>query len=259
MTTMITVYLCYVDDSGDSKVGTTLTALVIEDTRWTEVLDAWLDGRREIHQTWGVPKTYELHATKLYNGRGKPCETDEQNRAFAGTSARAAAGRVMLNNLARAELTVVTIGCPGSDRVNTYRKLVEWLEVWAIHHDAQLMIFYDGKQGYDLTGPEPTPEQARELWDQAIRNATPYIGVHRDLEITQRRVLEDVIMQDSRYSQLIQAADLAAYGAFQKHRQEHPEIWGNKKTSAAATGAIRAYVKLQDRWPDDSDHGVYWL
>ncbi|MBK5237805.1 MAG: DUF3800 domain-containing protein [Actinomycetales bacterium] len=40
--------------------------------------------------------------------------------------------------------------------------------------------------------------------------------MHRDLSITNRRVVEDVIMQDSKYSQLIQAADLAAYAAFHR-------------------------------------------
>ncbi|PPF47578.1 hypothetical protein C5E14_10040 [Rathayibacter sp. AY1A1] len=65
------------------------------------------------------------------------------------------------------------------------------------------------------------------------------------------------MMQDSRYSQLIQAADLIAYGAYQKHRQEHPDIWGSDGTPSA--DAIIAYMRLAARWPEDSNFGVHWL
>ncbi len=46
-------------------------------------------------------------------------------------------------------------------------------------------------------------------WDEALRAATPDRDAHRALDITRRRVVEDVVMQDSKFNQLIQAADLA--------------------------------------------------
>ena len=124
-------------------------------------------------------------------------------------------------------------------------------------NDTFLMVFYDGQQGLAAPGDDSTPEELSELWTTAVRNAAPYRKVHRDLELTTRRVIEDVIMQDSRYSQLIQAADLIAYGAFQRHLQDHPEIWG--AGTEPWTSAIKAYMKLAKRWDQSSDNGVFWL
>lgn len=253
----IRVHLCYVDDSGDSKRGTTLTALMIEAHDWSSVLNAWLDGRRAIHKEFGVPKTKELHASDLYKGRQKFCETPEHEAAFQ-KPARAAAGRIMLSHLAaHGRFTVATVASSTRSKPEIYARFVAWLEDWAVANDSWLMIFYDGQQGDVPFEDEITTEERHDLWETAIRNAAPYREVHRDLDIGTRRIVEDVIMQDSKYSQLIQAVDLLAYGAWHKHLQEHPEHWGTKITPHA--GAIRAYMKVLEHWPKDSDYGVYWI
>lgn len=251
------MHLCYVDDSGESRHGTTLTALLVEDSKWSTLLSAWLDGRREIHNLFGVPKTRELHATELYKGRGSFCDTPDQEKAFR-SSQRAAAGRIVLSSIAKgADFTLVTIGTAARATPTTYARFVAWLEDWAAAQDTRLLIFYDGQQGLDRPGASPGPERRRELWEAAVRSATPYRDVHRSLDLSTRRVLEDVIMQDSRYSQLIQAVDLMAYGAYHKHLQDHPQIWGTRNQPLPA--AIRAYMQLAAHWPADSDAGFYWL
>jgi len=131
------------------------------------------------------------------------------------------------------------------------------LEDWAVENDTFLMVFYDGQQGLASPDEEVTAERSRELWERAIRDAKPYREVHRDLDITERRVLEDPIMQDSKYSQLIQAVDLIAYGAFHLHKQSYPEVWGT--SSAVVTDAIVAYKKLKNHWPETTDEGMVWL
>jgi hypothetical protein len=251
------VHLCYIDDSGDSKHGVTLTGLLVEDVHWSTLLDAWLEGRRAIHREFRVPKTVELHAVELYKGRGSYCETPAQNARF-GTDKRAAAARVMLTALAKhPHFSVVTVGTSEVSKPKAYAQFVAWLESWAERQDTHLMLMYDGQQGLGAPGEELASPRDRELWETAIRDAAPYREVHRSLDIGQRRIIEDVVMQDSRYSQLIQAADLIAYGAYQKHREEHPEIWGTRNRPVA--GAIRAYMKLAQRWPTESNFGVYWL
>lgn len=65
------------------------------------------------------------------------------------------------------------------------------------------------------------------------------------------------MMLDSKYNQLIQAADLIAYGAYHLHRQNHPEVWGH--ANAGVPAAIRAYMRMRDRWVPGSDHGVIWV
>ena len=247
------MHLCYIDDSGDSDHGVILTALIIEDVRWSEVLDAWLEGRRQIHREFHVPKLKELHANTLYKGRGSYCETADQNARFGDTQ-RAAVGRVMLSHLAKAPVTVMSVGASDRSAAVVYAKFVALLEDWAVDNHTFLLLFYDGQQG--LIDDPQSPERQRDAWEQAIRAASPYRDVHRGLDLATRRVVEDVIMQDSRYSQFIQAADLLAYGAYHKHRQENPDLWQAKSHSAAA---VRAYMRMSAKWPADSDYGVYWL
>ena len=251
------VHICYVDDSGDSKHGVTLTGLLIEDRDWSGVLEAWLDGRRDLHREFGVPKTAELHATKLYKGRGEFCETAEQNARF-GTDKRSAAARIMLSKLAQhGHLQVVTLGMGEVSKPLAYARFIAWLDEWAEDNDTYVLVMYDGQQGLGDPDEDLQPPRDRELWETALRDASPYREVHRSLDIHRRRVVEDVVMQDSRYSQLIQAADLVAYGAFQKHKQEHPEIWSAR--SKPVVGAIKAYMRLSRHWPSESDFGVHWL
>jgi len=251
------VYLCYVDDSGDSRNGTTLSALLVEAEHWSGLLDAWLTGRREIHRLYGVRKHAELHANQLYKGRGEFCETPEENDGF-GTTQRAATGRIMLSHLsAFKHFQVVTVASPQTSNPAVYAQFIAWLEDWAAREETHLMVFYDGQQGLHHGAGEPTPEELSELWKAAVRSAAPYRRAHRDLDLGTRRVVEDVIMQDSQYSQLIQAVDLIAYGAYHLHRQDHPEIWGTK--IKVVPDAIRAYTRTRAHWLPDTERGIVWL
>ena len=251
------MHLVYVDDSGDAKHGTMLSALIVAERNWSPLLEAWLSGRRAINDAFGVRKHAELHANQLFKGRGKFCETPEQEWVF-GAPQRAAVGRIMLSHLARSErCRIVTLGSPNTTRHEVYAQFVAWLEDWASANDTYMIVFYDGQQGLHYGPAEPTAEELADLWHTAIRNATPYRRVHRDLDLAGRRIIEDVIMQDSQYSQLIQAADLIAYGGYQLHKQNHPEIWGT--ASKPVPDAIRAYIRTRRLWMDGSDNGVFWL
>lgn len=140
----LAVYLCYVDDSGDSRNGTTLSAVLVRAEHWSDLLDAWLEGRREIHRLFGVGKHAELHANQLYKGRGRYCESAEQEARF-GTPQRAATGRIMLSHLARfSDFHVVTIGSPLTATPTVYAQFVARLEDWAVGEDTHRMVFYDG-------------------------------------------------------------------------------------------------------------------
>lgn len=250
------MYLCYLDDSGDSKHGVTITALVIEDRNWAATLDAWLEGRRAVHRDFGVLKHSEIHAHDLYKGRGRFCESEEDNKRF-GRSQREAVGRILLSKLAAAEFAAITFATSNVSKPNAYAQAIARLEDWANEQDTHLLVFYDGQQGLAGGDEEVTAERSRELWERAVRAATPYRNAHRSLPIQTRRILEDPVMQDSRYSQLIQAADLIAYGAYHRHKQDHLEIWGEQ--SKAMPAAIRAYMKIKAHWPKNSDSGVIWL
>lgn len=250
------MHLCYIDDSGDSKHGVTLTALLIAEKDWSSVLAFWLRGRREIFNEFGVLKNREIHANHLYKGRKNYCATPQENARF-GTAKRAAAGRMLLSWLARASCIAVTFGTSEVSKPGAYARAIAALEDWAAEQDTYLLIFYDGQQGMTAPEDEVSAEHRRELWERAVRDAKPYRAVHRDLDIADRRIIEDPIMQDSRYSQLIQAVDLIAYGAFHLHKQNHPEIWGTQ--SPVVREAIVAYTRIRRHWPEAADNGVIWL
>ena len=251
------VRLCYVDDSGDSKHGVILSAILVEDRAWNGVLAAWLDGRRAISEEFGVSKSKELHAVNLDKGRGNFLSEGMSANSFTSHQ-RDATGRIMLSHLSRAEgFRVVTLAISRRSKSVAYRDFLCWLDNWAAQEDETAMVFYDGHQGYSPDLLNVSQEEAGREWETALREAAPYRTAHRGLEISTRRIVEDVVMQDSRYSQLIQAADLIAYGAFHKHAQDHPEVWGKK--IRPVPGAIRAYMKLRHRWLPESENGIIWL
>lgn len=236
-----------------------MSAILVEDRHWTGLLKAWLEGRRRIHQEWGVGKNTEVHANKFLKGRGSFCETPQQDQKF-GKSARAAAGRVLLKALADYDdFHVVSFGMPTTRNHELYEMVVAYLDDWARAEDTFVIIFYDGLQGFKhLLDDDVADTQAgKEQWVSAARNAAAYRNVHRDLEISGRRIIEDVIMQDSRYNQLIQAVDLIAYCSYHRHLQAHPEIWGTSNTVMPA--AAIAYSRLRKHWPDGSDDGMVWF
>lgn len=250
------MHLCYVDDSGDSKRGSSLPALIIQDRSWALTLEAWLAARRKIHQDFGVPKKKELHAVQLYKHRGRYCETREQDEAF-NQPVRDAVGRIMLNSLAQMSPdtapVVATMAGPTRTTPALYQHFLAWLDDWARRQDTYVMVFYDGQQAEMVpSGRGPT-----EVWESALRSATPYREQHRELKIGTRRVIEDVVMQDSRYNQLIQAADLIAYGAWHKDVQDNPHRWSNGLEPSP--GAIKAYLKTRDLWVPEMTGGLIWV
>ncbi|MGI5054912.1 DUF3800 domain-containing protein, partial [Streptomyces sp. JAC18] len=137
-----------------------------------------------------------------------------------------------------------------------YQGFVDHLELWALKQDTRVVIMYDGQAGpEDTSGMEQ--EVAQKLWDQAVRNASPYRAAHRQLPLTTRRVLEDPIMQDSRYSQFIQAADMVGYAAFHHLVLARPDVWPKMNPVGPMS---KAYQRLSPHWlPDHGTDGILWL
>nr|WP_202453109.1 DUF3800 domain-containing protein [Streptomyces sp. SID4913] len=248
------VYFCYADDSGADQ-GRTLTGLLIPEEGWSDLLHHWLEGRRKLEEEWGVPKNTELHASQLVKGRGRPCVTEEQNNRFS-RSARMAAHGLMLKQLARCEsLRVLTVAGRTAQVAEVYQSFVNHLEAWALDQDTRVMIMFDGLSG-PLDADALTPEDARGAWEQAIRNAKPYRDAHRGLPLASRRVLEDPVMQDSRYSQFIQAADLVGYAAFHHLALKQPEVWPKMNPVGYMS---KAYKRLAGHWlPGHGTDGIVW-
>ena len=252
------VHLCYVDDSGKDGI-ITFTGLLVADAGWNDVLHAWLDGRRQLTETWGVKKKVELHANQLTKaGRGLFCETVEQNRAFQSAAVRARAVDILLQRLGQCEaLTVTTVAARAATSAAAYEAFITHLEKWAISCDTQVVVVLDGQEGpIDTTGLSYCKVALER--EAAYRNAVHYRDVHRGLDLDGRHIIEDPILHDSRWSQLIQAADLTAYATYQ-HLWADRSAWPSGGRHGQPNLAIaKALDRLSARWIQGSDHGVQW-
>ena len=217
----------------------------------------WLEGRAYLTRTWGVRKHAELHALELAKQRGSFCETSEQERLFVH-HARRRAYEIMASKLPEVDgLETFTVATRETRLPIVYRLFIDQLEKWAAAKGTLVLVFLDGPDGSADAMEDDAPEIRQGRWVGAQKNAQPYRRVHRNLDLHRRRVLEDVVMQDSETSQLIQAADLAAYAAFHHAKLMHPERWN--KLGAQQEVALAAHQRLRKSWPVDSDDGIYWI
>lgn len=250
------MYICYADDSGDNT-SRSITAVLVEDKNWSALMAKWLEGRGQLTETWGVRKHAELHALELATQRGSFCGTDAQERLFVH-EVRRRAYEIMVSTLVdTVGLVTFTVASRETRLPIVYSQFIRRLEQWAVEKETHVMVLLDGPDGTVNTEDDGGPDARQTRWFGAQKNAQPYRRVHRDLDVTHRRVLEDVIMQDSEYSQLIQAADLCAYAAFHDAKLRHPERWN--KQGARQEVALAAHQRLRTTWPSDSDDGLYWV
>ncbi|HET7415655.1 MAG TPA: DUF3800 domain-containing protein [Arthrobacter sp.] len=246
------MYLCYADDSGDDD-GRTITALLIPVQSWTTLLGGWLAARAELSETWGVKKHAELHSYDLFANRGRYCETLEQEKRF-GPPSRRRAFALAMKRLGQIEgLVTFTVATDLVTMADVYEIFLRHVQHWAEAHSTHVMVIYDGMDAFD-TNPDETIEQHRRDRRAALGNARPLRKVHRNLDLGTRRIIEDVVMQDSKVSQLIQAADMASYAAFQFAKEQYPGSWVHDEP---VTAAARTHHWLASTWPEDADEGLY--
>lgn len=184
----------YVDDSGNES-WSVIAAITFEFSAWPRVLKEWLGWRRWLYKTYSLPTDFEIHAQEFVSGHGEipPAQAGgdvpEINRK---TGLRRQAYRQTLEQLNRQQgVSATTIACEGATVPVVYAEFVERIDFW---------LGDQGEQGFCIVDGQD---------DSSYRPA------HRALTLRTRHLLEDPLMQSSRHSQLVQAADLAAYAAFQ--------------------------------------------
>ncbi|GAA2803973.1 DUF3800 domain-containing protein [Crossiella cryophila] len=205
----MTTRLLYVDDSGaDASRWAVYGWVEMNIADWRPALRAWLDWRQHLYETIGLPASYELHATKFVNGRGRPTNTDWDLR-------KANRSAVMVETLTTlAALPGVRVGAVcrrsghhthAADKAALYADLVTALDRRLTENDEYGLITMDGD------GTDPS-----------------YRSAHRNLKLATRRIVEDPAFQGSHISQLMQIADLVAYSAYMQVLR-HPAkqlMWG---------------------------------
>ncbi|WP_347306149.1 DUF3800 domain-containing protein [Corynebacterium sp. SA-MJD20WY100] len=176
----------------------------------------------------------------MFKGRGRIWATEHDVAKYNSLRYRRAIGRRALKALAGTRARVLTVAVPKEKSKEAYGAFVAWVENWAESIGEYVIIFFDGLQPDFPISPG---ESGAEHWGTAIRQAAPYRAVHRQLPLHGRRVIEDVVMKDSKRNQLIQAADLAAYGAFHLISRDWPE-WCPVLAIKPTTGPLMPIWRL---------------
>lgn len=190
------VRLFYIDDSGAQSSNLVVYGWVeLPVAEWRPALRSWLDWRKALNDSIGLPASYELHATKFANGRGRPTKTDWDH-------SKADRSRVMVEALTTiAALPGVSTGAVFRDTKGTgffdakatlYADLVTMIDVRLADTGRYGFVVMDGD------GTDPSYRQA-----------------HRSLRLATRNLVEDPFFQGSHLSQWVQIADLVAYAAYQ--------------------------------------------
>ncbi|WNV86701.1 DUF3800 domain-containing protein [Umezawaea sp. Da 62-37] len=193
---MSDVRLFYIDDSGAQTSNLAVygwVELLVPD--WRPALRSWLNWRKALNDSVGLPASYELHATKFANGRGRPTGTGWDHR-------KANRSQFMVDALSMiSEMPGVRTGAVCRDttgkrfseaKAMLYSDLVAMLDGRLVDAGQHGFVIMDGD------GTDPSYRQA-----------------HRNLKLDTRNLVEDPFFQGSHLSQWVQVADLVAYAAYQ--------------------------------------------
>jgi hypothetical protein len=183
------VRLFYVDDSGNEMI-TTFSAVFVPVQEWTAALDSWLGWRRHLHSAHGIDVRARLHAADWLAGRGRPSSDSEA----AINCSKPIRWREFVSALdavaAMPGVRVMTTVMSGDRRKPPYRALMRQIDQFLREADDHGLIILDGESGELRT-------------------------MHRELDISSRRIVEDPWMRNARESQWPQVADFVAHTAFQ--------------------------------------------
>jgi Protein of unknown function (DUF3800) len=190
------VRLFYVDDSGSPESRLVVFGWVeLLAVDWSSALRVWLDWRRHLHTTVGIPASYELHATKFGSGRGRPSGTDwdlhKANRATTMVSALTTIAALPGVATGAVYRPIVPYRHYYDTKTALYAELINRLDQRLARNGELGMVLMDGD------GTDPM-----------------YRTTHRGLKLATRRIIEDPWFQGAHLSQWIQVADFVAYTAF---------------------------------------------
>ncbi|HEX3238718.1 MAG TPA: DUF3800 domain-containing protein [Solirubrobacterales bacterium] len=207
------------DDSGNEKIGSLWTALVIPLDLWTEYLGRWLSFRSFLYSRHSLPASFELHAQGWLAIEPEKHIPDQSQKDLArgddgeliellrrGKAQRRSRSQIFEKGLKTigtfTEARVLTVFKAGRwGKIDLYRELLDFLEEFLGQENAHATVLVDG--GHDSGGH--------------------LHKCHRALEIRSRRIVEDASMRRSHESQLLQMADWCAHAAFQSI-QERPDL-----------------------------------
>jgi len=217
------VYLIYIDESGDDKLGI-FTALAIPVDRWRSAFGATKQFRSKLRETDKIYVTKELHAWKFVSGRGNiaPQTIPKERRWEIFRKTLALVTRLPGAKLFNAVVYPSSKAGWGFGRLLT--RIDRAMEKWG---GLAILVCDEGKENdyirirrrIGMYNPIPS---GHGTWENGKRTKN----------ITIDRIIEDPFFKKSEQSYFIQLVDFCAYSLLCKERP-------NSKTRCHLRGAFQ--------------------
>jgi len=194
--------LIYLDDSAEPRSGLVLFGWIsISPPSWQEITLKWLGFRAKLYREFDIKVDKELHASDLVHGRSVISEKIPQQFIKHGIELKKDFGRFIIEECLKEISSLTGLSVHASylrepsmpQRLAKEKLYLGLVEKWTKDldvRDAFALVFIDGNGS-----------------DKMFRK------VHREIPGHRRRVIEDSVQLESKYSNLIQIADLVAYVA----------------------------------------------
>lgn len=210
------MFLCYVDESGDTGMHHNaspyfiLTAFVVHELRWLPTLDAVLDHRRALRARYGFKVREELHAQELLFHPGDAARIPKSLRLHM-------LGDVLTFAGALTDVAIMNVV------VNKAAKPADY-DVFAQAWTTLLQRFHMGVSRRSFPGPTNADERGLLVTDQTdelklrrlARRLRRYNPVPSKFGTPPRAMpmtllVEDPVHRDSKHAYFIQLADIVSY------------------------------------------------
>jgi hypothetical protein len=215
------MYLLYVDESGDVGIDGSpgryfaLSGFVVHELRWHDTLEAILDFRRRLRDTYGLKLREELHAGDMLH---KPGELARIPKSIRLKILREALDfQSALPDVSIVNIVVDKLGKPLDFDVFD----VAWVTLIQRFHNTISYKNFPGPQNPDDRGllvVDQTEERKLRGISRRIRRYNPVPSMFgpgaRPIPIT--TLVEDAVHRNSLHSYFIQLADVNAYFLYQR-------------------------------------------
>lgn len=228
------MYMMYVDESGDAGLLNSptryfvLSGLVIHELRWNSVLEEMIAFRRRMKATFGLKLREEIHASAFINNPGDLVRIKRNDRLTIL--------RMFANELARLrDFSLINVVVDKQGKSQSYDVFsMAWKALLQRFHNTIVHRNFRGPANPDERGivfPDATDDKKLRLLMRQVRKFNPvpnqqsYNTEYRNIILSS--VIEDPNFKDSANSYFVQAADLAAFLAYQNLQ---PSVYMRKKS-----------------------------
>lgn len=219
-TDLTQVYLIYIDESYD-QFNYCYSAIFVPVLQWNDVFTKIQDWRQRLHDDYGIPLDYELHATNFVRGRGEP-------RSNTGHDFRAELYRQAFSLLEG--IPEVSIMNAFARHKLDHMKLFEWMmnrinRTLQARNAVGILVCDEGNE-QRLVSIVRSMKKTNKIPDSVSMYG--YNNAARNIPLD--RIIEDPLFKQSKGSYMIQLADFMAFGLL-RHLRPAPNTHSEVKSA----------------------------